>query len=94
MRPSFLVHASGDAVGVAVRDIEPGPGVQGRVQNGGGHIEIAARDTIPLGHKIALRAIARGEHVIEYGTPIGRATADIAAGQHVHVHNLKGERWA
>lgn len=94
MHQSFLVHVSDDVVGVAVQDIEPGPNVAGRVQNGGGDISLEAVDRIPLGHKIALRDIPQGEQVIKYGTAIGRATQDIRAGQHVHVHNLKGERWA
>ena len=41
------------------------------------------------GHKYALRDIAKGENVIKYGNPIGHATADIKAGEHVHTHNLK-----
>ena len=41
------------------------------------------------GHKYALRPIAEGENVIKYGMPIGRATAGIGAGEHVHVHNVK-----
>ena len=40
------------------------------------------------GHKYALRPIKAGENVIKYGMPIGHATADIAAGEHVHVHNV------
>ncbi len=40
------------------------------------------------GHKYAVRPIACGENVIKYGMPIGHATADIAAGEHVHVHNV------
>ena len=40
------------------------------------------------GHKYALRPIAKGENVIKYGMPVGHATADIAAGEHVHTHNL------
>lgn len=43
---------------------------------------------IPVGHKVALRAIRSGELVRKYGFPIGRATHDIAAGEHVHSHNL------
>lgn len=43
---------------------------------------------VPFGHKVALSAIARGAPVIKYGVVIGHATADIAAGEHVHVHNL------
>jgi altronate dehydratase len=42
---------------------------------------------IPFGHKAALQAISRGEAVIKYGVTIGRATQDIAPGEHVHVHN-------
>ena len=41
------------------------------------------------GHKYARRAIAAGENVIKYGSPIGHATRDIRAGEHVHTHNLQ-----
>lgn len=40
------------------------------------------------GHKYAVRAIAVGEQIIKYGMPIGKAMADIAVGEHVHVHNM------
>lgn len=43
---------------------------------------------VPPGHKIATRAIAVGEPVVRYGQIIGSATQNIAAGQHVHTHNL------
>ena len=35
---------------------------------------------LPMGHKAALRDIAKGEAVIKYGFPIGQATEDIPAG--------------
>jgi altronate hydrolase len=41
------------------------------------------------GHKYALCEIKKGENIIKYGSPIGHATADIAAGDHVHTHNTK-----
>ena len=41
------------------------------------------------GHKYALRDIKKGEDVIKYGNPIGHATEDIKAGEHVHTHNVK-----
>lgn len=44
---------------------------------------------IETGQKYALRDIAEGESVIKYGYPIGRAKQPIAAGEHVHSHNLK-----
>ena len=43
---------------------------------------------VPPGHKVALRAIAAGQAVRRYDNPIGIATCDIAAGSHVHTHNL------
>ena len=56
-------------------------------------ILINERDTVRVspetGHKYAVRAIKKGEAVIKYGFPIGRATADIPAGAHVHTHNLE-----
>jgi len=92
MMQSFLVHAPDDAVGVAVHDIEPGPGVRGRIQNGEA-FTLDVTEKVPLGHKVALRDIAAGEQVVKYGVVIGRATREIHRGDHVHVHNLKGERW-
>jgi hypothetical protein len=52
---------------------------------------IVAPADLPLGHKVARRPIAAGEKVLKYGAPIGSATADIAAGAHVHVHNVKSD---
>ncbi|UCF92879.1 MAG: UxaA family hydrolase [Desulfobacterales bacterium] len=43
---------------------------------------------IEFGHKFALDDIPTGAYVVKYGAPIGRATADIAKGDHVHVHNV------
>lgn len=94
MRQSFLVHDAEDAVGVAVRDIDPASGVPGRVQATGGAISVDVVEPVPLGHKLALRDISAGDPVVKYGVVIGLATQDIRTGQHVHVHNLKGQRWA
>ena len=43
---------------------------------------------IPAGHKIALRALATGDTVRRYGQIIGFAGQPIAAGDHIHTHNL------
>ena len=43
---------------------------------------------VPPGHKIATLAIAAGEAVRRYNQIVGHATRAIAAGQHVHTHNL------
>ena len=47
---------------------------------------------IPRGHKFALRTIDAGQPVLKYGQPIGLATAPIAPGHHVHVHNCVSQR--
>ena len=44
---------------------------------------------LETGHKTALVDIKAGENVIKYGCPIGHATCDIKAGEHVHTHNVK-----
>ncbi|MEY3502840.1 MAG: D-galactarate dehydratase GarD [Pseudomonadota bacterium] len=49
---------------------------------------IAVRGLIPPGHKVASRAIASGAPVRRYNQIIGFACKDIAAGEHVHTHNL------
>ena len=41
------------------------------------------------GHKYAAQDIKAGENIIKYGNPIGHATCDIKAGEHVHTHNVK-----
>jgi altronate hydrolase len=48
----------------------------------------ASRGLIPPGHKIAARAIASGQPVRRYNQVIGFASQAIAAGEHVHEHNL------
>lgn len=53
-----------------------------------GTSKITLQSTIGAGHKIAITAIAVGDAVRRYGQIIGFATAPIAAGSHVHTHNL------
>ena len=43
---------------------------------------------VPPGHKIATRAIAKGQPVRRYNQIIGFASRPIAPGEHVHLHNL------
>jgi altronate hydrolase len=52
---------------------------------------VTARDYIPAGHKIALARIQPGETVRRYGQVIGRASAAIEPGSHVHTQNLAFE---
>ncbi len=50
---------------------------------------LRVRAQVPAGHKIAAVAIAAGEAIKKYNTVIGIAARDIAAGEHVHTHNLQ-----
>ena len=52
-------------------------------------ISLVLGSDVPAGHKVALAPIAVGEKIIKYGFPIGAATAPIAAGDHVHVRNIR-----
>ncbi len=44
---------------------------------------------IRMAHIIARRNIAPGDTILKYGMPIGIATAPVAAGAHVHIHNIR-----
>lgn len=50
--------------------------------------EVVAKQFIPFGHKISMKDIKRGEIVLKYGLPIGKALFDIHIGEHIHTHNL------
>ncbi len=52
-------------------------------------ITVTLQSDIPAGHKFALGDLKEGDNIIKYGFPIGHATRDIAAGEHIHIHNLK-----
>jgi altronate hydrolase/galactarate dehydratase len=76
---TLRLHPSDNLV-VALADIPAGTELAG--------ITDALRQLVPRGHKIAMQRIVAGQNVIRYGQIIGQATRDIAAGEHVHVHNL------
>ncbi|MBO6781790.1 MAG: altronate dehydratase [Alphaproteobacteria bacterium] len=70
-----------DNVVVARAEIMPGTSIPGE------NVQTSA--PIPRGHKIATRAIAKGETVTKYDQIIGYAMEDIAPGDHVHTHNCE-----
>jgi SAF domain len=75
-----------DDVAVALRPLVPGQ----TLRFSGNSVAVAAE--IPTGHKFAVRPISAGALIRKYGQVIGRATDAIAAGHHVHVHNVEGTR--
>ena len=70
---------SRDSVATALRDMAAGETALG----------VTLAQPVPKGHKVAVRPIAAGEQVLKFGFPIGRATAAILPGEHVHIHNVK-----
>jgi len=66
-----------DNVVTATRPLQAGHEVEG----------VMTTTMIPSGHKIATRAINKGEQVRKYAQFIGLAHEDIAPGDHVHTHN-------
>lgn len=57
-----------------------------------GAVILTLKNNIPFGHKFALVDISKGAPVEKYGEIIGEATASIATGEHVHVHNVDSRR--
>lgn len=54
---------------------------------------MTACSDIPIGHKLANRPLAKDDTVVKYGVNMGRVVAPIAAGEHLHVHNVQTKRW-
>ena len=90
--PEFLIHNEGDAVAVAVQDVEPGAR-EAVYMDSDRAVTVQATEPIPLGHKVALVDLGEGVEVIEYGVRIGVTRQPVRAGQHVHVHNIRSARW-
>ncbi|GAB3738556.1 UxaA family hydrolase [Microlunatus parietis] len=83
-RTTAVLHLDpGDSIAVSLGDLAAGqevtvPGVG----------TVTAATEVTRGHKLAVRPVAAGRPVIKYGQAIGVALSDIAAGDHVHTHNL------
>ena len=75
-----------DNVATALTPLSPGPVL---FRGDAAVPAVQAVETIPVGHKIALRDIAKEENIVKYGVIIGRATADIPAGSWVHLHVMR-----
>ena len=90
----FVVHDEGDSVGVVVVEgVTAGAELTGWIMNQDKDMTFQAASDIPIGHKLAIKPLAQGDTVIKYGVDIGRVVADIALGEHAHVHNIKTKRW-
>jgi altronate hydrolase len=80
-----------DNVAVAARTLLPGMELHWPQNGNGRELLLQVRDRVGLGHKLALEPIRQGAPVLKYGQIIGFASVDIAAGSHVHVHNVSAD---
>ena len=92
--PQLLVHEKKDTVGVVVvEDLKAGTDMTAVITADNSSFNIQSKMDVPIGHKVALTDIKKGDTVWKYGQDIGKAVADIKKGEHVHTHNLKTKRW-
>ena len=85
MRKVLVLNAS-DNIAVCLVDLEIGEHIE---QDG---LNLNIQNRIPRGHKVASKSIAKGDGIIKYGERMGHATSDIKVGEHVHTHNVLGDR--
>ncbi|HUL56891.1 MAG TPA: hypothetical protein VLT60_07825, partial [Usitatibacter sp.] len=90
----FVVHDEHDSVGVVVVEgVKSGQKLTGWIMDQDRDIVVDAKSDIPIGHKLAIKPLAKDATVIKYGVDIGRVIAPIAVGEHAHVHNIRTKRW-
>ncbi|MDH2431719.1 altronate dehydratase family protein [Pokkaliibacter sp. MBI-7] len=81
MQACIRIHSL-DNVAVALRDLDAG---EAFAFDGS---SVTLLQPVQRGHKFALQALPVGAQVIKYGLPIGHARESIAAGAHIHSHNV------
>ena len=77
--PVLRLHPNDDVV-IARRQLVSGTQIADEKVNVSG--------LVPPGHKLAVRAVKKGDPVRRYNQIIGFATRDIRPGEHVHLHNM------
>ncbi|MGY0194637.1 UxaA family hydrolase [Leptothrix sp. BB-4] len=80
IEPAIRIHPADD-VAIARRQLLSGTRLES--------LGVTVAGLVPPGHKIALRDLPEGTPVRRYNQVIGHTSAAVAAGQHVHSHNLR-----
>lgn len=92
--PHLLVHEQGDSVGVVVVEgLETGTDMLVCVTHDNSTFRLTSEQAAPIGHKIALQDMTKGDTVFKYGEDIGVMIDDVKKGHHLHTHNCKTKRW-
>lgn len=84
-----IIVDSLDNVATTITNLEAGSTVTFKF---GPKKKVKLKQSIPFGHKFALKKIKKGEKIIKYAEMIGRATQSIEEGEHVHIHNVESMR--
>ncbi len=86
---AIVMHIK-DNVATALHEISQGTDI--RIDLGNSEKQIKIVETIPFGHKLAIKNIQKGDNIIKYGEQIGEAIKKIETGKLVHVHNVVNNR--
>lgn len=80
---------SRDNVATVLSDVAEGDVVQVFDTNQNLLGQITARQSIPMGNKLALADLEAGGTMVKYGERVGTVCKPILKGQLVHVHNVR-----
>jgi hypothetical protein len=83
---AVILDPEKDNIAVALADLKAGETITLK----SGPVEL--KENISYQHKFSIRDIGMDENIIKVGETIGKSTAKIQSGCHVHVHNMKGLR--
>ncbi|MEH7117044.1 UxaA family hydrolase [Neobacillus vireti] len=86
-RLKFVVLNPQDNVGVALDNL-----LEGEILHIAQDSIVTLKNMIEFGHKFSLQSIKQGDFIIKYGEIIGRSSRNIESGEHVHIHNVEGNR--
>ena len=90
----IIIHDEKDNVGVVVIEkITPNQDCNCWIMENDKSSKIQSKSEIPLGHKIAMIDLKKGDTILKYGHDIGKVVKNINKGEHVHVHNVKTKKW-
>ena len=85
MRQVLILNPA-DNIAICLTDMQAG---QELAQD---NLKLTFKQMIPRGHKVSTCDIKKGDGIIKYGERMGHATKDITRGEHVHTHNVLGDR--
>jgi (2R)-sulfolactate sulfo-lyase subunit alpha len=92
--PHLLVHDHEDSVGVVVIEgLTANTDMLVCVTHDNSTFRLTSGEDVPIGHKVALKDMKKGDTVFKYGEDIGIITADVKMGDPLHFQNCKSNRW-